>query len=159
MTSSLGKPELPPIGFLAEVSDDDRRLMGSYGEFLSARQGEEIIKEGQTQDSLYLVLGGLLHVTREAGGPRTLLARIEPGETIGEISLFEPGTATANVVAREFSQIWKIGRDDLNAFVTAYPAAGFSLVAEIARILSKRLIAMNEKLSRVQSASGSIAGA
>jgi len=158
MSTVFDKPELPPVGFLAEVADEDRRLMSSYGEFLSAREGREIIKEGQPQDSLYLVIGGLLHVTRDAGGPRTLLARVGAGETIGEISLFEPGNATATVIAREFTQIWKIGRTDLNDFVNAYPAAGFILMAEIARLLSKRLIAMNEKLSRAQMASGSISG-
>ena len=148
----LTTPELPPISFLENLGDEDRRLMGNYGEFLPAHPGQTLIREGDPQDSLYLVLSGLLHVVREKDGPRTLLWRVTPGETIGEVNLFDPGTASADVTAQEFSQVWSVDRNDLEAFIQAYPLAGASLMIGISALLGRRLRAMNVRFAMLQEA-------
>lgn len=150
MNANLDRPELPPISFLDQLEEEDRRLLSDYGTFLPAKEGQTIITEGEAQNSLYLVISGLLHVVREKEGPRTLLWRVTPGETIGEINLFDPATASANVTAQEFSQVWKANREDLEAYVNAYPEAGAALMAGIARLLSQRLRAMNIRFATLQ---------
>jgi len=152
MDNKLDRPELPPISFLENIPEEDRRLLSNYGSFLPAQKEQVIIAEEAPQDSLYLVLSGLLHVVREKDGPRTLLWRVTPGETFGEVNLFDPAEASASVVAQEFSQIWKANRSDLEEFVTTYPEAGANLMAGIARLLSKRLRAMNIRFATLQDA-------
>ena len=152
MDSPLSRPELPDISFLQGLSEHDRQLLGNYGEFLPAHAGATLITEGQPQDSLYLVLSGLLHVTRENNGVRTLLWRVQPGETIGEVNLLDPAAASANVTAIEFSQIWKVNREDLELYINSYPLAGAQLVIGIAQLLSQRLRAMNIRFAALQDA-------
>jgi CRP-like cAMP-binding protein len=76
-----------------------------------------------------------------------LIARIEAGETIGEVNAFDPGTASASVTSKEFSQIWKASRSDIDAFVTAYPEAGSRLLSGIISCMSRRIRHMNERLA------------
>jgi CRP/FNR family transcriptional regulator, cyclic AMP receptor protein len=152
MDSPLTRPELPAISFLEGMADEDRALLSNYGEFLPVHPQQTLIAEGADQDSLYLVISGLLHVSREKDGSRTLLWRVTPGETIGEVNLFDPAAASADVVAQEFSQIWRANREDLETFVNAYPEVGAYLMVGLARLLSKRLRAMNARLATLQEA-------
>ena len=74
-----------------------------------------------------------------------LLAQVGPGETLGEISLFDPGPAAATVTAVEFSQLWRIADEDLIHFMEENPGAGNVLLRTLASILAQRLRQMNPK--------------
>ena len=143
-------PELPALGIVAALDDDDRRLLSDYGEFLPVQAEADLIKEGQEQDCLFFVISGLLHAHSEKDGRRALLGRIEPGETIGEMAVFAPAAASANVTAQEFTQVWKATRADLMAFLEAYPEAGGRLLLEIAAELSRRIRGLVDKLSAAE---------
>jgi CRP/FNR family transcriptional regulator, cyclic AMP receptor protein len=151
MTEKLMRPELPAVGIVAEMDPEDRALLGGYGEFLPAQIGQVLIQAGDGQNYLYLVISGLLHVTITVDGRQKLVARIEAGETLGEINVFDPGKASATVTAQEFSQIWKATRTDIDDFVKAYPAAGASLLAGIVTVMCRRIRNMNEKLADSES--------
>jgi hypothetical protein len=74
-----------------------------------------------------------------------VLARVGPGETLGEISLFDKGPAAATVIAVEFSQLWRIADSDLMQFMEDNPGAGNVLLRTLASILAQRLRQMNPK--------------
>ena len=147
MPTDFDRPEIPALGIVATLAEDDRRLLSDYGEFLPVQPGQRLIEEGKPQDSLYFVISGLLHVTTTDPEDKThLVARIEAGESLGEVNLFDPGVASASVVARSFSQIWRANRDDIDAFVAAYPSAGNRLLSGLLACMSKRIRHMNDKL-------------
>jgi CRP/FNR family transcriptional regulator, cyclic AMP receptor protein len=145
--SILNKPEIPAIGIVAGLEDDDRALLSNYGEFLPVHAEQQIVTEGQPQHALYFVISGVLHVHTEVEGRTVLIARIEAGATIGEVNAFDPGTASASVTAKEFSQVWKAGKEDIDQFVAAYPEAGARLLGGIIRCMSQRIRHMNERLA------------
>ena len=151
MTDKLIRSELPNVGIVVEMDDDDRRLLGGYGEFLPAQAGQTIITAGEDQPYLYLVISGLLHVTIQIEGRTKLVARVESGETLGEVNAFDPEKASATVTAQEFTQIWKASKADIDEFVNAYPAAGASLLSGIITVMCRRIRNMNEKLADSQS--------
>ncbi len=148
--TSFDRPELPALGIISSMDADDRRLLSDYGEFLPLQKDNDLIKEGQDQDSLYFVISGILHVHTTKDNKRTLIARIAAGETIGEINLFDPGTASANVTAQEFSQIWRATRDDINSFLEAYPEAAGRLLIGMVGEMSRRIRNMNQKLASAE---------
>jgi CRP-like cAMP-binding protein len=150
MSSSFDKPELPALGIIAGMAADDRRLLSDYGEFLPVQKDSDLITEGQNQDSLYFVISGVLHVHSTKNNKRTLIARIAAGETIGEVNLFDPGTASANVTAQEFSQVWRATREDISAFLEAYPQATGRLLIGMVAEMSRRIRHMNQKLASAE---------
>jgi CRP/FNR family transcriptional regulator, cyclic AMP receptor protein len=144
MSDRLIRPELPPVGIVAEMDAQDRALLGNYGEFLPAQPGQTLITAGEDQEHLYLVISGLLHVTIMVEGRVKLIARVEAGETLGEVNVFDPGKASATVIAQEFSQIWKANRDDIDLFVKAYPEPGSILLSGIITVMCRRIRNMNK---------------
>jgi CRP/FNR family transcriptional regulator, cyclic AMP receptor protein len=142
MSSDFSRPELPAKGIVSGLADEDRALLSDYGEFLPVQPGEPLILEGNEQDALFYVISGVLHVHTDTANRRVLIGRIESGETFGEVNLFDPGVASASVTAQDFTQIWKTTRADIEAFVTAYPAAGARLMAGIITLMSRRLRTM-----------------
>ena len=142
----ISQVELPSIGLVAGLSPEDRSMLASYGHFSFLHEGEEIIHQGQPQGSLYFVLSGLLHAKRSDSGREILVGEIHIGESFGEVNVFDPGEASATVVAALPSQLWSIEGADLQAFVSAYPEAGVHLVCGVASVLSKRLRRVSEQL-------------
>lgn len=147
MSTDFKTPELPNIGFVSDMEEDDRRLLSSYGEFMPAHPETVVITQGKPQNSLYLVISGLLHVQSEFDGRTILLGRLRTGAVVGEINIFDPGEASATVVAVEFSQIWRIDKDMLEEFLSEHPVSAANLLIRICTQLSKRLRFTNEKLS------------
>jgi CRP/FNR family cyclic AMP-dependent transcriptional regulator len=140
MANDLSKPSLPIFSWIGHLKDDDRELLSSYGEFFPGHPGTVVIEEGIPQTEVFVVISGKLqvHVMQDDGIAR-LLAEVGPGETLGEISLFTPGPATATVIAVEFSQLWRIKDSDLLQFMTDNPGAGNVLLRTLATILAQRL--------------------
>ncbi|MCE0483376.1 MAG: cyclic nucleotide-binding domain-containing protein [Methylacidiphilales bacterium] len=146
MSESLMKPTLPTFSWIGQLKPDDRELLSSYGEFFPGHPGNVIIEEGVQQTEVFVVISGELEVrARQEDGSELLLARVGPGETLGEISLFHPGPAAATVTASQFSQLWRIADADLIQFMEDNPGAGNVLLRTLATILAERLRQLNPK--------------
>ncbi len=139
--------QLPAIGFIADLDESDRGFLAGYGRFVRIPDGEVMIREGAGQDSLFLVLSGLLHVTSEAGGRPILVAALGAGDSLGEVNLFDPGTASASVTAKSDCVIWKVNGSELEDCFEADPQAAVRLMKGLLRLASSRLRAMNDKLA------------
>jgi CRP-like cAMP-binding protein len=152
MSDALTNTQLPAIGFAAEISENDRRLISSFGDFLPVHPGKALINAGDEQNSLYLVISGVLHAHTLTDGRKTLLGRLGPGDVLGEVNIFDPGKASASVEALEFSQVWKINREMFDEMIKDEPAVASILLMSIARQLSRRLRDTNEKVNYVKKA-------
>lgn len=146
MSAEFDRPILPSVGCVSELKEDDRELLASYGEFISAQPDHDLIRQGEEQDYLYVVLKGSLEVRREGLDQDIIVGVIKEGETIGEVSIFDPGKASASVRAYEFSQIWRINRESLNQFFGDNPAVGNIILIQLNNILSQRLRNLNALL-------------
>jgi len=146
MSEEFNSPQLPASGLLTGLDETDRLALSTYGDFVPVHAGQLLIEEGNQQDALYFVISGTLHVHTDKDGKRSLIARIGAGESIGEINLFDPGTASASVTAQTFSQVWKATRHDFEAFVQAYPEVGEHILVALVGELSRRIRFLNGKL-------------
>jgi CRP/FNR family cyclic AMP-dependent transcriptional regulator len=147
--SSSPLPELPAIGFLADMDASHREFLASFGQFVrpSPHDGETLIEEGKPQPNLYLILSGMLHVVSHAGGRNLLVATLGSGDSLGEVNVFDPSTASASVIARSECLIWQISGDELQGFFADDPIAGIEFMKGLLRLEGKRIRAMNAKLA------------
>ena len=144
---SFSTPKLPAVGIVANLSEEDRDTLSSYGTFHLAQVGTVVIEQDQSLGKLFFTLSGLMHARRVDGGNDILLGKIEAGEWVGEIDLFDPSNAVCSVIAVEQTQYWVINRQDLEEFLNNYNSAGIVLMIGLANTLSKRLRGMTEKLA------------
>lgn len=138
--------ELPAKGFLSDVCSEHRSFLACFGKFLRLQNGETLIHEGDRQDALYVILSGNLHVVSSAQDRNVLLATFGEGESIGEINLFDPATASATAITRSPVMVWTVTRDELDAFIEADPIAGVAVLRGLLREVASRIRGMNKKL-------------
>jgi len=67
--------------------------------------GEEIIRQGECGNSIYIIRRGEASVELAGSGSRSILASLGPDDICGEIAFLEQGKATAAVIASE--KTWK----------------------------------------------------
>ena len=146
------QPELPALGFAEDLTEEDRHALGGFGEFITANDGDAIIHEGTEQDSLFLIVFGTFHVQTESTGRSVLLGQLKSGDTIGEVNIFDSGSASASVIAKSLSQVWKIDRTRLEDFLETHSEAATRLLVSIATQLSRRLRRANEKAAMAREA-------
>lgn len=108
---------------------------------------QRIIEEGTPVTELCIVTDGVVHVRRQAGKREILLNRLGPGDFFGEINLFDPGTATATVIAMKPTQVAVIGHQALLQWFDINPAAGYRVVAAFMREMSRRFRMTNSRLA------------
>lgn len=147
-------PEIPALGFARDLTDEERRELSRFGDYVTAEPGQEIIQEGAPQEALFLVVSGLVHVQTLHGGHSVLLNTLRSGDSVGEVGIFDPGPASATVAANEFSILWTIGREKLESFMQARPLASAKVLRNIATLLCKRLRKANEKVAIHQQLQG-----
>ena len=79
----------------------DPKLLGSSARLLVARSGDVLIRQGVTDDALFVIVKGRVAIEKEESGIRvTRLAVLEEGTYVGEISFMtgQPRTATVRAV-------------------------------------------------------------
>jgi CRP-like cAMP-binding protein len=143
---------LPEMGFATEFDLEERTQLGNFGEFLSLSDGEVLIDEGHNQDALFMVVSGTFHVQTVVTGRPVLLGTLKAGDTVGEINMFDPGQASASVVSKSISEIWRIDRARLEQYLEAHPRTAARLLVNIATQLSKRLRKTNQKVAMAREA-------
>jgi len=93
--------------------------------------------EGDPGRHFYIVRKGELQVIKSIGTPDERLVNTrEPGEFIGEMSLFNlDGKRTASVRAHGDTSVWEMAREEFDALLTRRPFLAYEMV----RVLSRRL--------------------
>jgi CRP-like cAMP-binding protein len=136
-------PSLTPL--LANFGANELQLLSSYGDSRSYQADEIVIRQGEDNDILFLVLKGKLEVIQDDMNSKPV-AVLEAGDSIGEVSVFDPGPASATVRAGTEAEVWLITRDSMDRLHAANPKVAYRLLSRIATCLSKRLREMNDKL-------------
>lgn len=117
---------------LTNTNNSDYRLV-----FLSS--GDQLIKEGEPGNSVFIVKKGSLEAFRN----EKLLGEIEPGEFVGEMSHINHEPRNATVFATSDCELIEIPFDTLDYVLFSKPSWAKALAAT----LSKRLKRSNEKVS------------
>jgi signal transduction histidine kinase len=87
------------LPYFADLSDDLIENVCELSEQIDLESGDVIIEEGSESEEMYVVAEGELVVTKLSGGKEVELARINPGEVVGEIALLDEAPRTATVAA------------------------------------------------------------
>lgn len=131
---------------LANFNANELSLLSSFGDSRSFEPEDVLIRAGDENDHLYLVLKGKLEVLQNFDGVDKPVAILEAGDSLGEVSVFDPGPASATVRSIGDSEVWLITRESLDRLHSANPKVAYRLLSRITTCLSKRLRDMNDKL-------------
>lgn len=109
------------------------------------RQWTEVVRQGEPGDAMYLVLEGELRVRLMVGGKETTLATLQAGEFFGEISLFDTGPRSADVVANTDCVLLRIATDSFSQLVVSDPDLAAPFLFAVGKTLTARIRADNKR--------------
>jgi uncharacterized membrane protein len=116
------------------LDDSERADLGRTLERRDFAAGQTVFSFGEPGDSMYIVGTGCVELSvKDNTGAKIVLAKADPGEQFGELSLFDGGARTASAVCLEDSSLLVLDRDDLLAFLQRHPDASLDLLTTIAQ--------------------------
>jgi hypothetical protein len=145
LSSGLKPGVLRRVKIFADLRDDQLEKFVQFMEIQPARQWTEIVKQGQHGDTMYLVLEGELRVRMMVGSKETTLVTLGPGEFFGEISLFDQGPRSADVVANKDSVLLKISGASFDRLLREAPDLAAPFLFAMGKTLTARIRADNKR--------------
>jgi len=160
MTLGIVRPSAPPSGpFRAPASaEDPARIRAAIAraplfaalpisaiEDLTGRVvvrrvavGQAVVNQDEPGDSLFVIMTGRVKVVIFGeNGREVTLSLLRPGDSFGEMSLFDGAARSANCVAIEPTTLLTLTREDLLRHMQQHPRTAMNLLGEMARRLRR----------------------
>jgi hypothetical protein len=133
------------VKILADLTDEQ---LGSFAAFMEAERVAPwfvVVKQGDCEDSMYLILEGEFRVRVHNGDKETILATLGAGEFFGDISLFDQGPRSADVVANTEGLLLKITSDAVRKLAADAPAVALPFLLAVGKTLAARIRSDNKR--------------
>jgi CRP/FNR family transcriptional regulator, cyclic AMP receptor protein len=133
------------IKVFAGLSDEQLTRFLKYIELKEVKQFAEVVKQGEPGDAMYLILQGEVRARVMIGGKETLLAALNTGDFFGEISLFDHGPRSADVIANEDSVLVRLSAGNFQKMVHEAPDLAAPFLLAMGKTLTARIRADNKR--------------
>jgi CRP/FNR family transcriptional regulator, cyclic AMP receptor protein len=135
------------LRILAGMTDDQLDRFCQFTELLRVPQRATIVKQGDKGDAMYLVLQGDLRVRLNTFGIETILATLTAGDFFGDISLFDHGPRSADVMAESTAVLLRLSADRFGDMARQAPDLATPFLVAIGRTLTARIRSANKHRS------------
>lgn len=116
-----------------------KRLVLS-SERYTLEEGEYLFRQGDTSDTVYVIIEGALAVYLDTGGNRNEIAERVTGEVVGEIAAITGVKRSASLQAKQRTELIGINGPLFIQTVTENPQAALLIM----KVLSERLTALSQ---------------
>jgi len=129
---------LHSIGLLHGLDRAEADRFLSRATLVRAAPGDRIVREGESGDTLFVILSGLADVTLDEAPDRPV-GVLGAGDTFGEVGFLTAQPRIASVVARAPCELVVLSGDFLRRFIEHEPAAAAKVLLNLSRTLASRL--------------------
>jgi len=119
-----------------ELNPGELKILRQAAQERTFPANQEIFKEGDTGDGVYVVREGQVQISGVVGGDnRFMFSRVAPGEIFGEMAVLENKPRSASAVAAEATAVYFIPREAMLGLVESSPRLAMNLLREISNRL------------------------
>jgi CRP-like cAMP-binding protein len=148
MSDPGGIAALSAARLFAGLSPDDLELVASAARRIDLESGTTLWQQGDESDGLYVVVSGEVAIWSRLPGDREVeLARLGPGETMGELSLLDAGVRTAGARTKEPTTMLVVARREFASLLSASQPSAFALRRSIVTTVAARLAGRHAALA------------
>jgi CRP-like cAMP-binding protein len=119
---------------------------------LSFSRGEQVIREGEETRDLYILTRGLVSVKIHlpASNRHKRLFTFSAGVVFGEMALLDGSPRSAQVVAEEDSEVYRLSYDRFGKLCRENSGVAIKLLQNIAMVLSHRLRVRSDEVRMLE---------
>lgn len=126
--------------FRARLSLEQWRLLSPFLSRHEIRSGDLLVKQGDSDRTMYLLEQGSLQVFATGGAPgANRIAILRAGAVVGEPGLFSDGPRTANVEAMTPCVVWALRGPRFEELAQRLPAVAIELLRAAGGVMAARL--------------------
>ncbi len=126
------------VPIFSSLSREERMEIVEIASSRSFEKGETVYRAGEEGGTLFVLYTGRAKLFRlNASGKEQVLRLVEPGEFIGELSLFSSLPLTDNAQALEATTMCVLQGERLKGLMAKYPSIAFKVMDELSRRLEK----------------------
>jgi CRP/FNR family cyclic AMP-dependent transcriptional regulator len=138
---------IPKCSLLENFSPAEVRLLAHFMDVYRAPAGLEIIHEGEGGDFMLMLIEGKVEVLkRDRWNTPQLIAVVEAGKTLGEMSMIDGEPRFATCISIEPTLVAVLDRENLARIIVEQPMLGAKILMELVLMLSQRLRATSGRL-------------
>lgn len=105
-----------------------------------------LLREGQQDDALYIVIDGDIVVTRDAGGDEfVVLSHLKAGDVAGAMGFIDGNSHSATLRASIDSHVLALHRDVLEGMLDEHPQLVYKVMKMIVRSVHQTLLRMDQQ--------------
>ena len=142
---------------LQDMAQEEVDVLGSLMLHVRAQPGQMLIREGDINDWMMLLLSGTVdvgkrigpHANHEERGDNTRLAVLRPGTVLGEMSMFDGEPRYASCWALSEVEAAVLDRAAVARLIKARPDIGAKLLVKLTQLLAQRLRNTSSQLVKV----------
>lgn len=142
---ALCNPEIE-LPLFRDLSEEQSRSLLKTGTVLHCEAGDTVIRRGETQQDLYVILEGVAEVWRTDEEKRLCLALLKTGDVFGEMGFLGRPRRSADVVAAIPMRILILTQTFLNRSIHHQPTAAALLLRNLSMVLAERLSQTTDRL-------------
>jgi CRP-like cAMP-binding protein len=124
-----------------EAKNVDRGMLGKI-----YRDGEQVVRQGETGGSMFVIQSGKVRVLKEANDQELPLAVLEAGDVFGEMAIFNNEVRTATVRALGEARILTVDKRGFLRRIHEDP----SFVFRILQKMSERIQALDAEVAALR---------
>ena len=142
-------------GFFSGLDRDEIEMLAVWVKAYSAPMGTLILREGDEQANLCIIVEGQINIFKEASANEHLkIAEARAGDSIGEMGVVDGYPLSATAVASTDSIILFISRTDFEHLLQKNSNLGVKILLKIAKIISLRLRHTTKRLAALLASKG-----
>lgn len=135
------------VKILAAMTDEQLERFAKFMELEKVDAWSEVVRQGETGNTMYLILDGEFRVRVKIDGKETILTTLGVGEFFGDISLFDHGPRSADVVANKDGVVLKVSSDAFERVAAEAPDLATPFLLAVGKTLAARIRHDNKRYS------------
>jgi CRP-like cAMP-binding protein len=130
----------------SELSQEEAGVLAELMGYRDVVDGEMLIDEGATDDTLHVLLSGKLEVVKHTGAGETAsLAILRPGALVGEMSFVDGAVHTVGLRALCDSRVLSLRRKDFEGIIEQHPKLVYKVMRAVTRSAHRIVHQMNHE--------------
>jgi CRP-like cAMP-binding protein len=142
---------LKKIYLFSKFSENELHTLASKAKKITVPQGHTIFNEGNSANSLYLIISGTLKVTTSAtDGDDIKITTLSNGEHLGEFPFIDAEKRSATVEAIEKTDLLELTYDDLRYLLINNKDMELKFYKELATFLVGRVRVLTNDITKAR---------
>lgn len=129
-----------------DISEEECEILAAAFELRKLAVGEILLREGEQDDALSIVIEGDIVATRDAGGGEYVtLHHLKPGDIAGAMGFIDGNSHSATLRASKDAHVLTLHRDVLEGMIDDHPQLVYKVMKMIIRSVHQTLLRMNQQ--------------